>query len=1075
MNNDSTEFKKGQEVFKDLISLVYTGYKSFLLKKNESSFIRTYKYLGIGNGIRFIPQLLSLDEEKGKVKKTPLVSKGEKLEGLTKNQLYARIERVEREFEERRWGYGVAVFVTDFQGCIIDIDDVNKFEEWVGKNINQWIEEVKGKCCLIVKTLSGGYHIYLGVKAQERLRVCSVNNKSLLDNYGFELKKVGLITLPGSKYNDKHRCEVVHINKDKWSSDEGIKEIEELLQRLELEEFLRQEQEKRKREIEKLVKAIKNNEKKKGRGKKKIDFEAWVEEVKKTVKFEDLLGTPKIRSSYYYSYCCPFHEEKNPSFSVKVFSDFEIATDWHDGEKYDIIKFYMKYYNKDFYTALKEISERFGINTPYENISKEEKIEAIKEEVKEEKVESEDEKKVKVGENVEGEEGERVVVAGKGKLTLERFQSEAIKTRRTIYSEPIRHLSGGKAIRVVMDLKRKRIYTVVQEVKFWENRATYELDKEVCYEVLKVNEKWGDEEGREEKKQYLYLTFNIKEKLGYFAFGKVVNYTDTEEYDVEVLVENKEKKRFEGCKITDIADFLYKDALLVKKNGAEYLSHIVQAMQKLNLVQVKKELARRGFFYDKERDKITVGRINVSQCKVKKEEVRELLRELNLFVEKHYSHTKDKFATTFKWFLVSAFNRVIKEFNNSEGIPYLYLYGDSSTGKTVMAKFCQSVWGEWVLVNNEDSADSFRTPARLRENLSRVTFPHIVGEPAELINNIEIREMLKQAVTSMIVGRKFMDVRTAQGLRDFHSLSSICFTSNHYVPDDAAFLRRCYLIVFTEKDIEGRKYSVDEFKKDLIRLQKKIYKLGFYVVSEEELLQKMLELIKKHQNDFNRIGEEFLREIYASVGLEHPDWILAKCEKEIDLDSFRDERKSDLITFIWQKILESTRFERNIKTREERIALVLKEWRIRWLIMSKGDVLITKEILSEIKGFPSLSVIGDALGYKVETRHLNRKGKVNTNKRGVVIPYADFINLFPDDEENEEIEKAVTQVRERNITLKEMIAQSKAAEAEVMWEKIEEEHRYLNAMEEKDEKRKQEESILEVFDREAVEAFSFEN
>ncbi len=68
--------------------------------------------------------------------------------------------------------------------------------------------------------------------------------------------------------------------------------------------------------------------------------------------------------------CCPFHNEKTPSFSVHPGQQFFHC--FGCGASGDVFEFQMKYHNMDFPTALKELARRYQIEIPEKPMSPQE-------------------------------------------------------------------------------------------------------------------------------------------------------------------------------------------------------------------------------------------------------------------------------------------------------------------------------------------------------------------------------------------------------------------------------------------------------------------------------------------------------------------------------------------------------------------------------------------------------------------------------------------------------------------------------------------------------------------------------
>lgn len=101
-----------------------------------------------------------------------------------------------------------------------------------------------------------------------------------------------------------------------------------------------------------------------------------IDEVNQRADIVDVVGKHlKLkRSGQNYFACCPFHNEKSPSFSVN--SVKQIYHCFGCGESGNSISFVMKYLGLDFISAVKSLAEQYGVYIPEDNnqpkISKEE-------------------------------------------------------------------------------------------------------------------------------------------------------------------------------------------------------------------------------------------------------------------------------------------------------------------------------------------------------------------------------------------------------------------------------------------------------------------------------------------------------------------------------------------------------------------------------------------------------------------------------------------------------------------------------------------------------------------------------
>ncbi len=74
--------------------------------------------------------------------------------------------------------------------------------------------------------------------------------------------------------------------------------------------------------------------------------------------------------------CCPFHNEKTPSFSVHPGQQFFYC--FGCGASGDVFEFQMRYHNLDFPTAMKELARRFNVSIPEKPQSPQEKEKSLK-------------------------------------------------------------------------------------------------------------------------------------------------------------------------------------------------------------------------------------------------------------------------------------------------------------------------------------------------------------------------------------------------------------------------------------------------------------------------------------------------------------------------------------------------------------------------------------------------------------------------------------------------------------------------------------------------------------------------
>ena len=90
--------------------------------------------------------------------------------------------------------------------------------------------------------------------------------------------------------------------------------------------------------------------------------DATVEEIKARVDLADLIssyGIPVKIAGTSKKACCPFHNEKTPSFNINVNKGYYHC--FGCGESGDAIKFVMKYEGLTFVEAVKKLADQCGV------------------------------------------------------------------------------------------------------------------------------------------------------------------------------------------------------------------------------------------------------------------------------------------------------------------------------------------------------------------------------------------------------------------------------------------------------------------------------------------------------------------------------------------------------------------------------------------------------------------------------------------------------------------------------------------------------------------------------------------
>ena len=91
---------------------------------------------------------------------------------------------------------------------------------------------------------------------------------------------------------------------------------------------------------------------------------SFTDELRQRLSIVDVISrrVPLVKKGQNFGGCCPFHNEKTPSFSVSEDKGFYHC--FGCGEHGDIISFVMKSENVDFKTAISELADMAGIKMP---------------------------------------------------------------------------------------------------------------------------------------------------------------------------------------------------------------------------------------------------------------------------------------------------------------------------------------------------------------------------------------------------------------------------------------------------------------------------------------------------------------------------------------------------------------------------------------------------------------------------------------------------------------------------------------------------------------------------------------
>ena len=933
MNNFNTFVDKSQVLSNLLTELSQNSEKTSVVET----------YLKFADRITFIP--ISLTVENGKVSKKPLV----KWKNLDRDEAKKWLKRLDD-------GLGVAVRVEDLDVVVLDIDDIERFQAFVGKDIQSILEDLSKDACLITKSISRGYHIYLSGLVKDLLSKVEVNNRELLENYGFEVKKKDLILIPPSRV-EEYECRFLFIN----PQNIGKETIEsEVLNEIFIQVSYG--------EVERL-----NNERISTNGNGSGDLEL-VKEIKKRIKFKDLIGN-RFDNEYtnYETYHCPFHPPDNtPSFVVYTNREYELGIDYHDHETYDVIKLYQRLHNTDFKTAIKELAKIAGISLPEKKRGRPRKSERKRNEVNEDLI------------------------------TL----TKPVETERAFYTQAVKSDDKNerkiKFYRYACDRRLCKILGVEELVKREVDLSEYEKDKNSWDFILLDQFEYGT------KHLYSYRAFHLRQVIAHLIIegGEIIEDKlglMPHIYNLRILTADPvlTERKLENKTLDELISWLRLNGYVGNKRIFEdALSYIIDSMLLTGKLVKKREIPYQGFFLNDEEGsgkKIICSKIEVKE--IDEEKLRESLIFLDYICKNFYSPIMPTFSTILKWFIVAPFSFVVKQLGRH--IKSLYLYGVGGTGKTKASVLCSYIWASFRKIEGEGSSGaSMDTVPRLGNLVSKNTFPVIVNEPQGAFIKEDVKEALKNAITSTVVREKYLS--STQAIK-IPALSNICFTSNYQLPNDEAILRRLHIINFSLQ-LKHRSASPSEFTRMLKEAEKKLPVIGeaiVYYLSEFED-----DILTIDEENYLQVGEKILRRLYEKVGLDVPEWVGYVQETEATLDVVESEfrlrvsliLRNYLIKKASQIYMKRSGDNENKKNIREIVSELVRDNQIEFVIYQNNRVYITRKVIDVLSDeglqLPNLKTFAELIQIGRYLKKSFRQGRSVMNVYVVEMNEDEFLDLL---------------------------------------------------------------------------------
>ncbi|MEM4620798.1 MAG: hypothetical protein QW607_11380 [Desulfurococcaceae archaeon] len=310
--------------------------------------------------------------------------------------------------------------------------------------------------------------------------------------------------------------------------------------------------------------------------------------------------------------------------------------------------------------------------------------------------------------------------------------------------------------------------------------------------------------------------------------------------------------------LDEIADRLALEGVVYHRRLlTDTLSAIIQGFIRKNRAEIRAEIESPGFYLIQ--DKITPVKYSVDNLDVEK--LKQALLLLDELANTWFKHVIDKFSSVIKWSILAPFNYVLKQ--RGKWLPWIYLYGDSATGKTTLGRIALKIWG--LDSRHEKTGASIDTIARLGYVLSMSTFPVLINEPGGALGKEEIVEAIKNAVDTMVVRGKYVKGSYVE----YPALTPVIFTSNRYMPRDDALVRRLKIIQFTfGEKIPSEKQA--EFKEKVEPRLNTLSEIGKCIAKQVVEKQEILDPV------------ELLSKCYEIANLEAAEWLKLDYNEVVD-------------------------------------------------------------------------------------------------------------------------------------------------------------------------------------------------
>ena len=305
---------------------------------------------------------------------------------------------------------------------------------------------------------------------------------------------------------------------------------------------------------------------------------------------------------------------------------------------------------------------------------------------------------------------------------------------------------------------------------------------------------------------------------------------------------------------------------------------------------------------------------------------------------------------------------------------YLLAYDEKHTGKTNLGKYALMLWGVTV---REGLFNASRLSApQLAYRLNLTTFPQVMDEAKNCLQNPEISEMLKSSTTGDLIHQR--NKRDLTGMDTFYSYSPLIITLNFLTGLPSALEERLIPVRFTPENKRPAE-EASAFDRRLAAEKKNHAMLGSYLC--EFFRQNWQEIIPVlDQTDELVIGYELLGKFCDWIEYKRPAW-LTKIEVSRDFELL--DHRDVLFLYLQKSYLEQLRACncRDILSMDwdRRLDTLADALPVHTVRITKKSIALNSRIKNEVyKTFnhelPSFETLAKYVGGKVySTRDQNGK------------------------------------------------------------------------------------------------------